>query len=251
MKLKFCQTARLEVCYFLELFFAEVKIFIFRPKTMDYSSWFDFWESKKSSQKKIPSQRVPQKKQNAVNFSFMAPSSEELRTLKTTAMTTFTMIVCGRQAITPQLKVLYTELKFAHSADLEMPFPMVRFSRNQFVPDRKPWTIVHSPCSLIENSTPSTNLDSNDGLFLEELQPLSVLLPLLVALPVGLQLSGGAALRAEEGQPVGEGSADQRPTPVRLERHDERLVGLHQRPAVEVGCHTRHHGLGGQGGVGG
>ena len=36
MKLKFCQTARLEVCYRLESFTAEVKIFRFWPKTMDY-----------------------------------------------------------------------------------------------------------------------------------------------------------------------------------------------------------------------
>ena len=28
-------------------FFAERKFFIFRPKTMDYSPWFDFWESEK------------------------------------------------------------------------------------------------------------------------------------------------------------------------------------------------------------
>ena len=26
-------------------FFAEIKIFRFWPKTMDYSPWFDFWES--------------------------------------------------------------------------------------------------------------------------------------------------------------------------------------------------------------
>ena len=32
-------------------FFAELKISVFRPKTMDYSPWFDFWESKKSSEK--------------------------------------------------------------------------------------------------------------------------------------------------------------------------------------------------------
>ena len=42
MKLKFCQTARLEVCYRLESFTAEVKIFKFWPKTMDYNPWFDF-----------------------------------------------------------------------------------------------------------------------------------------------------------------------------------------------------------------
>ena len=28
-------------------FLAKVKISIFRPKTMDYSPWFDFWESEK------------------------------------------------------------------------------------------------------------------------------------------------------------------------------------------------------------
>ena len=36
MKLKFCQTACLDVCYRLESFTAEVKIFRFWPKTMDY-----------------------------------------------------------------------------------------------------------------------------------------------------------------------------------------------------------------------
>ena len=30
-------------------FFGEVKIFIFGPKTMDYSPWFDFSESEKKS----------------------------------------------------------------------------------------------------------------------------------------------------------------------------------------------------------
>ena len=36
------------------LFFAEVKIFIFMPKTMDYSPWFDFCESKKRLEKSMP-----------------------------------------------------------------------------------------------------------------------------------------------------------------------------------------------------
>ena len=36
MKLKLCQTARLEVCYRLESFTAEVKIFRFWLITMDY-----------------------------------------------------------------------------------------------------------------------------------------------------------------------------------------------------------------------
>ena len=38
MKLKFCQTARLEVCYRLEELIIKVKIFRFWPKTMDYKS---------------------------------------------------------------------------------------------------------------------------------------------------------------------------------------------------------------------
>ena len=45
---------------------------------MDYSPWFDFCESKKSSEKTIPSERPSQKEQNGTNFSFIAPSSEEL-----------------------------------------------------------------------------------------------------------------------------------------------------------------------------
>ena len=31
--------------------FAKIKIFIFRPKTMDYSPWFEFWESEKVCRK--------------------------------------------------------------------------------------------------------------------------------------------------------------------------------------------------------
>ena len=62
----------------MESFLAKVKIFIFRPKTMDYSPWFHFSESKKRSEIKIPSERASQGEQNSVNFSFVAPSSEEL-----------------------------------------------------------------------------------------------------------------------------------------------------------------------------
>ena len=54
MKLKFWQTTHLEVCYHLGSFTAEVKIFRFWPKAMDYSPWFDFWESDKSLEKSIP-----------------------------------------------------------------------------------------------------------------------------------------------------------------------------------------------------
>ena len=45
---------------------------------MDYSPWFDFWESKKVREKRIPSERASQEEQNGANFSFIAPSSEEL-----------------------------------------------------------------------------------------------------------------------------------------------------------------------------
>ena len=31
----------------MKSFFAKVKIFIFRLKTMDYNPWFDFWSPKK------------------------------------------------------------------------------------------------------------------------------------------------------------------------------------------------------------
>ena len=54
MKLKFCQTACLEVCYCLESFITEVKIFRFWQKTMDYNPWFDFWRSEKSVEKSLP-----------------------------------------------------------------------------------------------------------------------------------------------------------------------------------------------------
>ena len=62
----------------MKSFFAKVKIFILRPKTMDYSPWFDFCESKKSFEIMIPSERASQGEQNGANFSFLALSSEEL-----------------------------------------------------------------------------------------------------------------------------------------------------------------------------
>ena len=49
MKLKFCQTARLEVCYGIVSFFAKVKIF----KFMDYNPWFDFWQPKSFEKREI------------------------------------------------------------------------------------------------------------------------------------------------------------------------------------------------------
>ena len=63
----------------MKSFVSEVKIFIFRPKTMDYSPWFDFLGSEKSSKKRIASERASQGEQNDAKFSFIAPSSEELR----------------------------------------------------------------------------------------------------------------------------------------------------------------------------
>ena len=79
MKLKIEQFAPLEMPFQIKSLFAKVKIFIFWPKTMDYSPWFEFWESKKSSEKRIPLERASQGEYNGANFSFVAPSSEELR----------------------------------------------------------------------------------------------------------------------------------------------------------------------------
>ena len=45
---------------------------------MDYNPWFDFGESKKSFEKRIPPERASQREQNEANFSFVAPYSEEL-----------------------------------------------------------------------------------------------------------------------------------------------------------------------------
>ena len=41
----------------MESFPVKVKIFSFRPKTMDYSPWFDFCESKKRLEESIPPYR--------------------------------------------------------------------------------------------------------------------------------------------------------------------------------------------------
>ena len=60
MKLNFCHSAPLEMPFPMQSFFVIVKIFIFRPKTMDYSPWFEFLESEKSSEKRIPSERASQ-----------------------------------------------------------------------------------------------------------------------------------------------------------------------------------------------
>ena len=49
---------------------------------MDYSPRFQFWESEKSLEELIPSERAFQGEQNGTNFSFVASSSEELRVFK-------------------------------------------------------------------------------------------------------------------------------------------------------------------------
>ena len=59
-------------------FFAEVKIFGFWPKTMDYNPWFFFWESEKSFEKSIPPYRKRKEKSNGACFSCIAASSVEL-----------------------------------------------------------------------------------------------------------------------------------------------------------------------------
>ena len=60
----------------MKSFFGEVKIFIFRQKTMDYSPWFHFCESKKILKIMISSERASQDEQIGANFSFVVPSSE-------------------------------------------------------------------------------------------------------------------------------------------------------------------------------
>ena len=45
---------------------------------MGYSPWFDLWESEKSLERRMSSERVSEGEQNDTNFSFVAPSSEEL-----------------------------------------------------------------------------------------------------------------------------------------------------------------------------
>ena len=55
----------------------------FRPKPWTiYSPWFDFWESEKSLEVRIPSERASQEEQNGTNFSSVAPSCEELWVFK-------------------------------------------------------------------------------------------------------------------------------------------------------------------------
>ena len=89
----------------MKSFFAEVKIFIFRPKTMDYSPWFDFLESKKSFEIRIPLERASQVEQNDTNLSSAAPSSEKLWSVQTfwlsTAVTTFTTRVSSMYVYSP------------------------------------------------------------------------------------------------------------------------------------------------------
>ena len=46
---------------------------------MDYSPWFDFWESEKRFEKRIPSQG----EQNGAKFSSVAPSSEGIQRILT------------------------------------------------------------------------------------------------------------------------------------------------------------------------
>ena len=62
----------------MQPFFAEVKIFSFGAKTMDYSPWFHFWESKKSFEIRMLSERASKGEQNDTNFSFIASSCEKL-----------------------------------------------------------------------------------------------------------------------------------------------------------------------------
>ena len=64
MKLKFAPSAALEMPFLMQSFLPQFKIFVYRPKTMDYSPWFDFWESEKVFENKIPLERASQEEQN-------------------------------------------------------------------------------------------------------------------------------------------------------------------------------------------
>ena len=59
-------------------FFAEVNIFRFWLKTMDYNPWFFFCEFEKSFEKSIPPYRKRKEKSNDACFSRIAPSNREL-----------------------------------------------------------------------------------------------------------------------------------------------------------------------------
>ena len=48
----------------MKSFIDKVKIFRIWPKTMDYSPWFEFWESEKRFEKSIPSERAFQEEHN-------------------------------------------------------------------------------------------------------------------------------------------------------------------------------------------
>ena len=58
--------------------FGEVIVSSNLRETKGYSPWFDFGNQKKVRKKRIPSERASQEEQNGVNFSSIAPSSEEL-----------------------------------------------------------------------------------------------------------------------------------------------------------------------------
>ena len=47
MKLKLRHSAPIEMPFPMKSLFAKIKFFIFRPKTMDYNPWCDFWSPKK------------------------------------------------------------------------------------------------------------------------------------------------------------------------------------------------------------
>ena len=67
--------------------FAEIKIFQFWPKTMDYSPWFDIWESKKVGKLDDLADIIGKsisRGAECTNFSFVAPSSDELWMFKKT-----------------------------------------------------------------------------------------------------------------------------------------------------------------------
>ena len=83
VKLKFAPFCSSSETLSNEIIFLPKSNFSFLAKTLDYSPWFGLWESEKGSEKRMPSERASQGEQNGTNFSFVAPSSEELRVFKT------------------------------------------------------------------------------------------------------------------------------------------------------------------------
>ena len=124
---------------------------------MDYSPWFHLSESEKDFEKRIPSERASQEEQNGANFSFIAPSSEELlafEPFQSTAVTTFTMHA--------HLKYSYPKLLTGrcYGAEIYIILLLLRFlfhflpKSNFSISGQKPWTIVYCVVESFDGVSP-------------------------------------------------------------------------------------------------